>query len=463
MNGASAIEAISAGSRACRVNEARPEQNSAGNAFAALLRGTADAASLASDLSDSVPAKESTGGRGSDKTQSTGCPQTKKTEKKASDQTEKASDKGTDAEDEKTVQTEVESETSILVSILNGSIADGTAIQDADLSATFADAKSSVSLPAAAGLQDTSGENGQNPALSTVNAESAGVSPADASGAAGDKKTEFPSAADFRVLRSDSQQGAEVTGQEAPAEAVTANDAVTAAGGLLRTARDESSVGEAPVSSENRAGSFASPARAGQGSRETGTADLDEAAAAGTAGQNGDMHLTQPGASAKMSGKISGENTREDPGVMEETGTLATTPETAAADLAELLAAREPFRKDGKLSIELTPQNLGRITIEVSVTGNRAAVAIAASEPATLQMLTQNADEMAKILQKNTGQQTEIFIAPKAEEQQQAGTADSESSNRQSAEEQKERAEQTAQRGAGDEEAFLHRMRLGLA
>ena len=461
MNGASAIEAISAGSRACRVNEARPEQNSAGNAFAALLRGTADAASLASDLSDSVPAKESTGGRGSDKTQSTGCPQTKKTEKTektASDQTEKASDKGTDAEDEKTVQTEVESETSILVSILNGSIADGTAIQDADLSATFADAKSSVSLPAAAGLQGTSGENGQNPALSTVNAESAGVSPADASGAAGDKKTEFSSAADFRVLRSDSQQGAEVTGQEAPAEAVTANDAVTAAGGLPRTARDESSVGEAPVSSENRAG-----ARAGQGSRGTGTADLDEAAAAGTAGQNGDMHLTPPGASAKMSGKISGENTREDPGVMEETRTLATTPETAAADLAELLAAREPFRKDGKLSIELTPQNLGRITIEVSVTGNRAAVAIAASEPATLQMLTQNADEMAKILQKNTGQQTEIFIAPKAEEQQQAGTADSESSNRQSAEEQKERAEQTAQRGAGDEEAFLHRMRLGLA
>ena len=461
MNGASAIEAISAGSRACRVNEARPEQNSAGNAFAALLRGTADAASLASDLSDSVPAKESSGGRGSDKTQSTGCPQTKKTEKTektASDQTEKASDKGTDAEDEKTVQTEVESETSILVSILNGSIADGTAIQDADLSATFADAKSSVSLPAAAGLQGTSGENGQNPALSTVNAESAGVSPADASGAAGDKKTEFSSAADFRVLRSDSQQGAEVTGQEAPAEAVTANDAVTAAGGLPRTARDESSVGEAPVSSENRAG-----ARAGQGSRGTGTADLDEAAAAGTAGQNGDMHLTPPGASAKMSGKISGENTREDPGVMEETRTLATTPETAAADLAELLAAREPFRKDGKLSIELTPQNLGRITIEVSVTGNRAAVAIAASEPATLQMLTQNADEMAKILQKNTGQQTEIFIAPKAEEQQQAGTADSESSNRQSAEEQKERAEQTAQRGAGDEEAFLHRMRLGLA
>lgn len=143
-----------------------------------------------------------------------------------------------------------------------------------------------------------------------------------------------------------------------------------------------------------------------------------------------------------------------------ETMTMRTSETTVADDLTNMLGSRFPTQ-NGNLTIELDPQNLGKITINVSYENKHAAVTIAASNPKTLEMLSQNATAMANILEQKTGQQTTIFIpnSQRADWQQQDMNSNdqqpSENAQQQQAKQQNNHSNQSSQ-------SFLQQMRLGL-
>lgn len=144
-----------------------------------------------------------------------------------------------------------------------------------------------------------------------------------------------------------------------------------------------------------------------------------------------------------------------------ETVTMRTSESTVADDLTRMLASRFPTQ-NGSMTIELDPQNLGKITINVTYENKHAAVTIAASNPKTLEMLSQNATAMANILEQKTGQQTTIFIP----NNQQADWKQDMNPNdqHQSENAQQQQAKQQNNNNSNQSsQSFLQQMRLGLA
>ncbi|SFG25109.1 flagellar hook-length control protein FliK [Oribacterium sp. WCC10] len=144
-----------------------------------------------------------------------------------------------------------------------------------------------------------------------------------------------------------------------------------------------------------------------------------------------------------------------------ETMMMRTTETTVADDLTNLLSARFPAQ-NGQLTIELDPQNLGKITINVSYDSGHAAVTISATNQKTVELLTQNAPAMANIIQQKTGQQTEVYIPNAQETGTKQDMASGRESNENAAQQQARQSEQQARTGDVDSSAFLQQMRLGL-
>ena len=144
-----------------------------------------------------------------------------------------------------------------------------------------------------------------------------------------------------------------------------------------------------------------------------------------------------------------------------ETMMMRTSESTLTDDLTNLVSSRFPS-KNGQLTIELDPEKLGKITINVSYDSGHAAVSISATNSKTLEMLTQSAPQMANIIQQKTGQQTDVFV-PNA---QQSNTKHDMAEGRESNENrEQQRSRQNEQQSRTDEtssSAFLHQMRLGL-
>ncbi len=133
-------------------------------------------------------------------------------------------------------------------------------------------------------------------------------------------------------------------------------------------------------------------------------------------------------------------------------------------DLANMIADRGIGRR-GELVIELEPRNLGQITIRLNYEGGRASLMILSSNPKTLELLSERAEDMARILSQKTGNDTEVQLPQRNEGghqmnwQEQQGRGDSE--NRRHADQafqDRNRERQHQDRS----ESFLQQMRLGL-
>ncbi len=132
--------------------------------------------------------------------------------------------------------------------------------------------------------------------------------------------------------------------------------------------------------------------------------------------------------------------------------TVSTSPETFAPDIGKALAARIP-EQNGTLTIELEPASLGKLTIHVVYESDRATVSISASNPKTLELLNQNAVEIAHIMEEKTGQQTTIYV-PESQEQMDARTDEQGHKGHDRDQEEPKHKDQS--------EAFAQRLRLGL-
>ena len=144
-----------------------------------------------------------------------------------------------------------------------------------------------------------------------------------------------------------------------------------------------------------------------------------------------------------------------------ETMMMRTSESTLTDDLTNLVSSRFPS-KNGQLTIELDPENLGKITINVNYDSGHAAVSISATNNKTLEMLTKSAPQMANIIQQKTGQETSVFVP----NTQQSGTKHDMADGRESNENrEQQRSRQNEQQSRTDETsntAFLQQMRLGL-
>ena len=139
---------------------------------------------------------------------------------------------------------------------------------------------------------------------------------------------------------------------------------------------------------------------------------------------------------------------------------LKTTPEQLPQDLGKTLVSRT-LEAGRTLTVELEPANLGKLTIRLVYEGDRASLSIMASNPRTLDMLSQKASEIAAILEEKTGQETIIYTQPA----QQGSEQYDEQQNQNRSKEQGEPEEQKNQ-GHGEDthqaESFAQQLRLGL-
>lgn len=124
-----------------------------------------------------------------------------------------------------------------------------------------------------------------------------------------------------------------------------------------------------------------------------------------------------------------------------------------APKLAEALNAG-----DTRVEIQLTPENLGRVTVEVTLREDGTLrVALHAENSQTRGLLERGADNLAAILGRDTRQEVQVEV-PRQQESQQQNFYDG-----QQGREHRERGQQQEHRQERrDGEDFLHQLRLGL-
>ena len=69
--------------------------------------------------------------------------------------------------------------------------------------------------------------------------------------------------------------------------------------------------------------------------------------------------------------------------------------------------------------MELEPAYLGKLTLRVAFEGGKTAVTVLASDQKTLDILSQNAGQIAHILEERTGQETVVYTPQQADAGQQ--------------------------------------------
>lgn len=136
---------------------------------------------------------------------------------------------------------------------------------------------------------------------------------------------------------------------------------------------------------------------------------------------------------------------------------LRTSQNSLPQDLGKTLAAKFPINGQ-ELVIELEPAALGKLTIKLAYEAGRAAVSILASNPRTLEILSERASEIAGILEEKTGQDTVIYThAPEQQENQ-----DSERNQGNGGQESRQDQPRQRREDQHQAESFAQQLRLGL-
>ena len=135
--------------------------------------------------------------------------------------------------------------------------------------------------------------------------------------------------------------------------------------------------------------------------------------------------------------------------------TVKSTVEELPQELGKAVVAGKPGDSQ-VLTVELEPVSLGKLTIRLEYEAGRTMVSVMASNPKTLELLSQKASEIASILKEHTGEETVIYTEqpqkePGEEAQEQSGRGG------QQQERQQHRQEEQPQT-----DSFMQQLRLGL-
>lgn len=139
---------------------------------------------------------------------------------------------------------------------------------------------------------------------------------------------------------------------------------------------------------------------------------------------------------------------------------LLTKEEALPKDVAEFIGEKIDFRK-GEIKIELEPRSLGQITVKLNFQSGKASIVIFAENPKTLHILQNGAEDMARIVEQKTGEQTKVVVHEENLHEELFRDNDSHSKeNRDEAERRLREAEE--EKNKNRTEGFIHRMRLGI-
>ena len=139
---------------------------------------------------------------------------------------------------------------------------------------------------------------------------------------------------------------------------------------------------------------------------------------------------------------------------------LLTKEEALPKDVAEFLGEKIDFHK-GELKIELEPRSLGQITVKLNFQSGKASIVIFAENPKTLHLLQNGAEDMARIVEQKTGEQTRVIVHEENRREERFRDNDSNAKeNRDEAERRLREAEEEKKKN--HTEGFIHKMRLGL-
>ena len=139
---------------------------------------------------------------------------------------------------------------------------------------------------------------------------------------------------------------------------------------------------------------------------------------------------------------------------------LVTKEESIPKDVAAFLNEKMDLQK-GEIKIELEPRSLGQITVKVNFSAGKANVVILAENAKTLHLLQNGAEDMARILEQKTGEQTKVVVHEEARGEHLF--RDDSSRGNENKDEAERRLREEAEKKKDSTEEFIHRMRLGLA
>lgn len=139
---------------------------------------------------------------------------------------------------------------------------------------------------------------------------------------------------------------------------------------------------------------------------------------------------------------------------------LVTKEESIPKDVATFLNEKMDLHK-GEIKIELEPRSLGQITVKVNFSAGKANVVILAENAKTLHLLQNGAEDMARILEQKTGEQTKVVVHEEAKGEHLF--RDDSSRGNENKDEAERRLREEAEKKKDSTEEFIHRMRLGLA
>ena len=139
---------------------------------------------------------------------------------------------------------------------------------------------------------------------------------------------------------------------------------------------------------------------------------------------------------------------------------LLTKEEALPKDVAEFLGEKIDYHK-GELKIELEPRSLGQITVKLNFQSGKANIVIFAENPKTLHILQNGAEDMARIVEQKTGEQTRVIVHEENRREELFRDNDANAKeNRDEAERRLREAEEEKKKN--HTEGFIHKMRLGL-
>ncbi len=135
--------------------------------------------------------------------------------------------------------------------------------------------------------------------------------------------------------------------------------------------------------------------------------------------------------------------------------TVKSTVEELPQELGKAVVAGKPGDSQ-VLTVELEPVSLGKLTIRLEYEAGRTMVSVMASNPKTLELLSQKASEIASILKEHTGEETDIYTEqpqkePGEEAQEQSGRGG-----------QQQERQQHRQEKQPQTDSFMQQLRLGL-
>ena len=140
-------------------------------------------------------------------------------------------------------------------------------------------------------------------------------------------------------------------------------------------------------------------------------------------------------------------------------GDATSTVDVDAPDMEKQLAdtIQANLSKVGdKVQIQLQPENLGHITIELVQHGGKIGLAIVADNAKTTSLLAQHAGNLGALLEDRTGQTVHVQVQQQEPEQQQYDGHNQQ--NRQ----QQEQQQSHSQQSKAEQDSFLGQLRLGL-